>query len=85
MEWLAFFTPPLLWFGLVFGSAFLKTYRHRMSGALSVLSGALMFASLRLDAPELPLLLSGAAIAMLAMFVALLWKPAGKEPNRKIR
>ena len=40
-----------------------------------------MFASLRWDAPELPILLSGAAVAMLAMLVALLWRPAEEEPR----
>ncbi|MBB6228643.1 hypothetical protein FHS79_002833 [Polymorphobacter multimanifer] len=85
MEWIAFLAPSFLWFNLAFTSPFLTTYRHRLSGMLSVLSGMLMFASLRLDTPEHLLWLSGAAVAMMTMFVALLWKPAGKEPKRKVR
>ena len=66
MEWVGFLVPPLLWVNLAFVSPFSTTCRHRLSGMLSVLSGALMFASLRFNAPELPLMLCGAAVAMLA-------------------
>ena len=85
VEWVGFLVPPLLWVNLAFVSPFSTTYRHRLSGMLSVLSGALMFASLRFNAPELPLMLCGAAVAMLAMFVALLRKPERKEPRRRVR
>ena len=79
VEWIALLAPPLLWVKLAFVSPFLKTYRHRLSGMFSVLSAVMMFASLQVDTPELPLFLCGAAVAMLAMFIALLWKPTGKK------
>jgi hypothetical protein len=85
MEWFAVLTPLLLWVMLTFASPFLKTYRHRLSGMFSGLSGVLMFASLRLDAQEMPLLLCGAAVAVGSMFVALLWSPAGKELRQRGR
>lgn len=79
MEWIAFFAPPLLWAKAAFASPFLKTYRHQMSGMLSVVAGALMFGSLRVDLPSFPILFCGAGAALLVMFIALLWKPASKK------
>jgi hypothetical protein len=82
---IAFAGPPAIWAKAAWASPFLKTYRHGISGSLALLAGLLMVASLRNDRPVIPILLIGAAIAMAAMFAALLWPPTNRPPKRKVR
>jgi len=78
-------SPLLIWAIAVYGSPFLRTYRHRLSGGLSLFAGALMFASFRLDDPTFPILLAAAGTALLIMFVALLWPIRHTRTTRKVR
>ncbi len=71
----AFLVPPALWAKVAWASPYLRTYRHGISALLSCLSGILMAASMLGDDPAFPILLTGAAIAMAAMFASLLWPP----------
>jgi hypothetical protein len=83
---MAFLAAPAIWAKTVWASPFLKTYRHGVSGLLSLLAGALMVASLHGgDNPVLPVFLVGAAIAVAAMFVTLFWPPAKGSRKRKVR
>jgi hypothetical protein len=79
MAWLALLVPPLIWAKAAWLSPFLRTYRHGLSGALSLLAGGLMFASITLDDPTRPALLGTSAVALTAMLVALL------TPSRRVR
>ena len=85
MDWLALVTPPLIWAKAVWVSPFLKTYRHRLSGALSLVVGGMMFAALRLDDPTFPVLLGVSALALVAMFAALFWPPRISDTKRTVR
>jgi hypothetical protein len=80
----AFATPPALWAKAAWASPFLRTYRHGISGMLSIIAGALMAASVWGDEATFPIFLIGAAITLAAMFYALLWPPAGRPPKRTI-
>lgn len=76
---LALLTPPAIWAKAVWASPFLKTHRHRVSGVLSGFTGLLMCGSMNVDDATFPVLLWAAAVAMIAMFGALLW------PERNVR
>jgi len=81
MEWWAFAILPLIWAKAVWLSPNVKTYRHRLSAAFSVLAGGLLFASLRLERSAFPILFGAAILAGIVMFVALLWAPRPKVAN----
>ncbi len=82
MEWLALVSPPLIWIKAAWLSPYLRTHRHLLSCILSVIAGSLMFVSLRVDAPDFPVLFVAAAVAMAAMFVALFLPPGASRDNR---
>jgi hypothetical protein len=52
MDWLALVTPPLTWAKAAWVPPFRKTDRHRLSGALPLVAGGLMFAARRQDTPS---------------------------------
>jgi hypothetical protein len=85
MDWWVAAIPPLLWVTVAWLSPFLRTYRHRLSGGLSLVAGGLMFASLRMDNSAFPILLSSAGVALTLMFLALYWPTEGKDQNCKGR
>jgi hypothetical protein len=70
---LALLTPPAIWARAAWASPYSKTHRHGVSGSLSILAGLLMGGSLLADDANFPVLLSAAAIALIAMFSTLLW------------
>lgn len=76
----AFSAPPAIWAKAAWASPFLKTYRHGISGLLSLLTGLLMAASIVSDDATFPIFLVGAATVMVAMLAALLWPPERKVP-----
>ena len=76
---LALLTPPAIWAKAAWASPILKTHRHAISGLLSIFAGLLMCGSLLAHDATFPILLCAAAIAMVAMFGALLW------PERNVR
>jgi len=84
VDWLALVSPSLIWAKAAWLSPYLRTHRHRLSGMLSVIAGGLMFASLRLDAPDFPALFGAATVALAAMFVALFWSPRASRNKRPI-
>ena len=75
MDWLALVTPPLIWANAAWVQPFLKTYRHRLSGMLSLAAGGLMFAALRVADPTFHVVLALSGLALAAMFASLLWPP----------
>lgn len=77
LDWLALLPPPLIWVS-AWGSPFVKIHRPLFAGALSLLSGGLMFASLRASDVMFPTFFGAAGIALLAMFVVMFW-PAGES------
>jgi hypothetical protein len=82
----AFLAAPAIWANMVWASPFTKTYRHRLSGLLSLMTGVLMVASLRGgDTPNSPTLLIGAGITFAAMFLTLVWPPTRDTRKRKVR
>jgi hypothetical protein len=82
----AFLAPPALWGKAVYASPFVKTYRHGVSGLLSLLAGALLVATIYGGDNSLyPYSLIGAGVLVLAMFVTLCWPPAKDSHKRKVR
>jgi len=75
MAWLALLVPPLIWAKAAWLSPFLETHRHGFSGALSLVAGGLIFASITMDDPAHALLFVASALALIAMFAALLLPP----------
>ena len=85
MDWLALVAPPLLWAKALYASPFARTQRRRLSFTLAVLTGLLMFWSLRVDDESfLPVFVAG-CLALLAMAVSLFWKAGGDKPDRDVR
>jgi hypothetical protein len=82
---IAFAGPVAIYTQAAWASPFLKTYRHGISGALAVLSGLFLMASLRDGRPVVVILLIAAAVAMAAMLVTLLWPPTLRPVKRKVR
>jgi hypothetical protein len=76
MDWLALVTPPLVWAKAAWLSPFLRTRRHGLSAALSLITGALMFACFRIQGPAAGILFWTGAATMVAMLTALLWPEA---------
>jgi hypothetical protein len=75
VAWLTLIIPALLWVKAVWLSPFLKTHRHGLSGALSLIAGGLMFSSLKLDDANRPVLFCASAVAVLGMIATLLLPP----------
>ena len=82
MEWLALIGPPLLWVNIAWVSPFVRSHRHGLSAALSLITGGLMFACLRFREPTAAILFWAGAIAMASMLAALLW-PQTDNARRK--
>lgn len=85
MDWLALLIPPLIWAKADWASPVLKTNRHGLSGALSLVAGGLMFASLRVEDAAFPIVFGASAIASIMTLVVLFWPPRGIRPTRKVR
>ena len=81
MDWMAFAIPPLMWVR-AYTSSFLKTYRTGLSASLSLVAGALLFASLRVRLSAFPWVLGAAGLALGAMLVAMLWAPSRREKRK---
>ena len=84
MGWWIAATPPLIWATVAWLSPFLRTYRHRLTGMLSLVAGALMYASVQFDDPAFPILLSLAAGTLTLMFIGLLWRPRASPGAQKV-
>jgi hypothetical protein len=76
MDWLALITPPLIWVKAAWLSPFLRTHRHGLSAALSLITGVLMFACFRVQEPAASILFWIGAATTVAMLTALLWPEA---------
>lgn len=74
---LALLTPSLLWAKAAWLSPFLRTQRHGPSGALSLVSGGLMFAAFNIDGSIRISLFGASTLALAAMFAALFWPKRG--------
>jgi hypothetical protein len=81
MDWLALVTPPLIWAKAAWLSPFLRTQRHGLSAALSLITGGLMFACFRVREPAAGILFWTSAVAMAATVAALLWPNAKSKRN----
>ena len=79
MDWLLFVGPPLLWVQAVYASPFLKTYRHSWSAMMSILAGALLLLSARLDEAAFPFAFWAGASTVGAMIITLLWAPSRRS------
>ena len=73
LDVVAFVGPPAIWAKVAWASPFVKTYRHGISGLLSLLTGLLMAVALHSDDAIWPIYFIAAAISMVAMFSVLLW------------
>jgi hypothetical protein len=73
VEWLAILAPPAIWLKAVWATPYLKVHRNGVSLALSILSGVLAFAALKLS--DLVLFI-GLGAATGAMLFAMLMPPA---------
>ena len=73
MAWLALIGPPLIWIKAVWLSPMMRFRRLRLSGSLSLVAGALMFASIQLNEPYRPILFVGATLALIAMLTSMYW------------
>ncbi len=80
-----FIGPPAFWAQAAWASPFLKTYRHGMSGLLSVFAGLLLAASFSYDSAAIPILLVATGVTMVVMFLTMLWPPKSQPPKRMIR
>lgn len=80
-----FIGPPAFWARAAWASGFLKTYRHGMSGLLSVFAGLLLAASFSYDNAAVPILLVAAGVTMVVMFLTMLWPPKPQPPKRTVR
>lgn len=80
-----FIAPPAFWAQAAWASPFLKTYRHGMSGLLSVFAGVLLAASFSYDSPVILILLVAAGLTMVVMFLTMLWPPKPQPPKRTVR
>jgi hypothetical protein len=75
MDWLAIVVLPAIWATAVYATPYVKTHRHSLSFALSLLAGLLAFASLRVGSEQLFVALFAlACLTATAMFVAMLCK-----------
>jgi len=83
MDWIALIAPPLLWIRYLWDSAPIKTYRHRLSGSLSILAGILMFVAIRLDWLGFRIVFGAGCVVMVAMVLTGLWPPRLEQPKRK--
>ncbi|MBB3349579.1 hypothetical protein [Sphingomonas sp. BK069] len=79
MSWLALLAPSFLWAKAAWLSPYLRTQRHGSSGALSLISGGLMFAAFNVDGPIRMALYGASTLALAAMFAALF------RPKRGVR
>lgn len=81
MDWVVLLMPLTLWLKAVYGSPYVKTYRHPLSASLAIVAGILLFASARLDKQVFPFLFWSGAGAFAAMAVSLLWAPSHRPRN----
>jgi uncharacterized membrane protein len=73
LDVVAFVGPPAIWAKVAWASPFVKTYRHGVSGLLSLFTGLLMAAALRSDEATWPIYFIAAVVSLFATFFVLLW------------
>lgn len=78
-----FIFPPAIWAQAVWASPYLKTYRHRSSGFISLLAGLLMAIAVGIKHEYFLMPFTLGCLAMLAMLVVMLWPIAAtQQPPR---
>ena len=84
MDWLALVIPPLMW-ARAAALPTPKTYRHRLSGILSLVTGGLSFAALRVDGPAFPVVFGLSVLSLVGMITVLFWRPRVVDTKRTVR